>query len=175
MNMTAARRLLTSLVMLLALALTGCAAPKTDSDQTAADATAPRTEAAGQPITAAPAVPSPKPDAMPPRNKPAPPMSDPLPPERVPDAKPAPGRTSGGKPLQVDTSCKTAADCTVKNVGNCCGYYPACVNVNSATDPAGVQAQCAKDGMASVCGFPEISACQCVQGTCQAGGGAVAY
>ena len=38
-------------------------------------------------------------------------------------------------PVVVDSSCKVDADCTVKNVGNCCGYYPACVNVSSATDP----------------------------------------
>jgi hypothetical protein len=31
-----------------------------------------------------------------------------------------------------------------------------------------VQAQCAKQGMASVCGFQEIRACQCVQGRCEA-------
>ena len=57
----------------------------------------------------------------------------------------------------------------VKNVGNCCGYYPACVNVNSPTDPKGVQAECAKKGMMSVCGFPDISSCSCKQGQCEAG------
>ncbi|MGH8077264.1 MAG: hypothetical protein ACREPE_08075 [Lysobacter sp.] len=104
-------------------------------------------------------------------------MSDPLPAQRAPDVQPprspptsvrAPAATG-----KVDSSCRTDADCTVKNVGNCCGYYPACVNVNSPTDPQGVQAQCAKDGMASVCGFQEISGCQCVQGQCRAGSGAV--
>ncbi|GAB3370725.1 hypothetical protein GCM10027431_18710 [Lysobacter rhizosphaerae] len=71
-------------------------------------------------------------------------------------------------PGAVDLACKTDADCTVKNVGNCCGYYPACVNVNSPTDPKGVQAECAKKGMMSVCGFPEISSCSCRQGKCEA-------
>jgi hypothetical protein len=74
-------------------------------------------------------------------------------------------------PGKVDLSCKTDADCTVKNVGNCCGYYPACVNANSPTDPKGVQAECAKKGMVSVCGFPEISSCSCKQGKCEAGSG----
>lgn len=37
----------------------------------------------------------------------------------------------------IDRSCRSDADCTVKNVGNCCGAYPACVNVTSPTDPAG--------------------------------------
>lgn len=73
-----------------------------------------------------------------------------------------------GKPLTVTTTCRTDADCTVKNVGNCCGAFPACVNVNSATDPKGVMAQCQAGGKMSVCGFREISACQCVTGQCAA-------
>ncbi|UXA70152.1 hypothetical protein M0D46_03425 [Xanthomonas prunicola] len=71
-------------------------------------------------------------------------------------------------PVAVTTTCRTDADCTVKNVGNCCGAFPACVNVNSATDPKGVLAQCQTSGMMSVCGFREISACQCVAGQCAA-------
>ncbi len=84
--------------------------------------------------------------------------------EQTTPAKPA------ATPVVVDSSCKVDADCTVKNVGNCCGYYPACVNVNSATDPAGVQASCQAKGMMSVCGFPEIQGCSCVQGKCAAAG-----
>ncbi|AWV08114.1 hypothetical protein [Marilutibacter maris] len=80
---------------------------------------------------------------------------------RTPDAGP-----TGA--VRIDKSCKTDADCTVKNVGNCCGYYPACVNVNSPTDPEGVKAACAESGMMSVCGFPAIEGCQCVEGSCQA-------
>ena len=82
--------------------------------------------------------------------------------EQSTPAKPA------ATPVVVDSSCKVDADCTVKNVGNCCGYYPGCVNVNAKTDPAAVQAQCAKTGTASVCGFPAISSCQCVSGQCAA-------
>jgi hypothetical protein len=79
-----------------------------------------------------------------------------------------PDPVEAAAPGAVDLGCKTDADCTVKNVGNCCGYYPACVNVNSPTDPKGVQAECAKKGMMSVCGFPEISSCSCRQGKCEA-------
>lgn len=93
--------------------------------------------------------PGPPADIVPPR------MSDPLPPEVLPE------------PAALNRSCRTDADCTVKNVGNCCGYYPSCVNVNSPTDPAGVQAECAARGMSSVCGFPEVSGCQCVSGQCR--------
>jgi hypothetical protein len=136
-------RLISALIVLL-LALTACAAPTPNGSTDAA-----------QPVSASPAPPSD--DGEYPRPKPPLPSRDPLPPA-----------SSGQDPVTVDYSCKTNADCTVKNVGNCCGYYPACVNVNSPTDPQGVQAECAKKGMMSVCGFPEISACTCTQGRCEA-------
>ncbi len=133
---------------------------------------------------AAPAAPAPGDTPPPVRDtrttpQPAPPMNDPLPPVRAPEREdqlsprtPAPV-TPAGTAVKINTSCTRDADCAVKNVGNCCGYYPACVNVNSPTDPAGVQAQCARTGEMSVCGFPSISACQCVAGQCQSGTGAV--
>lgn len=96
----------------------------------------------------------------------APPMSDPLPPERMPDA-------AAANPPTIDRSCRTSADCVVKNVGNCCGAMPACVNTNARTDPAAVQAQCAREGISSVCGFKDVTACTCVAGTCQDSEGAV--
>jgi hypothetical protein len=70
------------------------------------------------------------------------------------------------------SSCKTSADCAVKNVGNCCGAMPACVNKDSPTDPAAVQAQCNAKGMMGICGFQEISACQCQNGQCTPAAGA---
>lgn len=111
-----------------------------------------------------------------------PPMSKPLPaeptppatpePATPPTAEPAPGSTPAaspiaGSPLNPSRACKTDADCAVKDVGNCCGAFPMCVSKDAKTDPAAVRAQCAKDGMASICGFKEVSGCQCVQGTCQ--------
>jgi hypothetical protein len=71
-------------------------------------------------------------------------------------------------PPAPNLSCRTDADCTVKNVGNCCGYYPACVNKDAVVDPAAVQAQCRASGRMSVCGFREIASCACVQGKCAA-------
>lgn len=68
----------------------------------------------------------------------------------------------------VDHSCRTSADCEVKDVGNCCGYYPGCVNKDSPTFPEQVKADCGKDGMSSICGFPSISSCDCVEGRCAA-------
>ena len=71
-------------------------------------------------------------------------------------------------PLPPDLSCRVAADCTVKNVGNCCGYFPACVNKDSAVDPDAVRAECERTGTSSVCGFQDIQACDCAQGLCRA-------
>lgn len=163
------RMLMLGLVAAVAI---GCAAPESTT-------ASPASAEASKPAASTPAASKPQPPASGAReidrsvsrdapretSRPAPdrapPMSDPLPPQ-VEEKKPAAGGT-----VTVDRSCRTDADCTVKNVGNCCGYFPACVNVNSPTDPKGVQAQCAKDGMASVCGFEEIRGCQCVRGECQ--------
>jgi hypothetical protein len=80
---------------------------------------------------------------------------------------------------EVNYSCTTAVDCVVKNVGNCCGYYPGCVNASSPTFPDQVRAQCTAQKMHGVCGFPADPGCQCVAHKCVTtagpghGGGAV--
>lgn len=131
---------------LFALSLIGCTAPSATPES-------PATPEA--PVVAEPAPAQPAPPATP---EPATP----------PVADPAPGTGPAlGKAEAPARTCKTDADCTVKDVGNCCGYFPMCVNKDAKTDPAAVRAQCEKDGMASICGFKEISGCQCVQGTCQ--------
>jgi hypothetical protein len=71
-------------------------------------------------------------------------------------------------PGSPDLSCRLASDCEVKNVGNCCGYFPACVNRDSPVDPDAVRAECARTGTSSICGWQDIQACDCVQGQCQA-------
>lgn len=68
---------------------------------------------------------------------------------------------------QIDESCNVDADCYIANVGNCCGYYPACINVASIPDPDRVHKICEQLGVAGVCGFPEIERCVCVEGKCQ--------
>ncbi len=78
---------------------------------------------------------------------------------------PSPARVT---PVNVDTRCTSDAQCTVKNVGSCCGERPACVNADSPTDPAAVQAQCQASGRMGICGFRQISTCQCQSGTCTA-------
>ena len=79
-------------------------------------------------------------------------------------AQPPPPGTDKPALGQIDTRCRSNADCAVKNVGNCCGAMPACVD--SPTDPQAVQAQCQAKGMMGLCGFREISACQCDNGQC---------
>ena len=88
-------------------------------------------------------------------SKPAPPTSTPYPPRPV------------SQPVTVDYSCRSNSDCAVKDVGNCCGTMPACVNKDSPTDPQAVRAQCAANGQMGICGFQEISSCQCVSGRCE--------
>ncbi|MBB4126916.1 hypothetical protein GGR77_002206 [Xanthomonas translucens] len=85
---------------------------------------------------------------------------------RSESAKPA----APGLPVKVDTTCRSDADCAVKDVGNCCGAMPACVNRDSPTDPQGVMAQCQASGRMSVCGSRAVSGCQCVAGQCSAKG-----
>lgn len=66
----------------------------------------------------------------------------------------------------IDASCQVDADCAVKDVGSCCGYSPRCVNTNSETFPEQVKARCGNQGRVGICGFPAISGCRCVKGSC---------
>lgn len=103
------------------------------------------------------------------------PAAAPAAPQATPVQVPAPlaERAPAFDPSNPDRSCRTDADCAVKDIGNCCGAMPACVNANAQVDPAAVKAQCERDGMSSVCGFVEVRGCSCVAGTCQASDGAV--
>jgi hypothetical protein len=137
--------------LLVALSLTACSAP----------APAPETPqvATSTPTTSATAAPAPQP----PKAAPAP-------------VAPAPvEHARNANPLSPDRTCRTDADCAVKDVGSCCGTFPLCVNRDAKVDPAAVRAQCAKDGMASTCGFRPVSGCTCTKGRCEnvAGGAEV--
>ncbi|HEY2346989.1 MAG TPA: hypothetical protein VGH80_14110 [Xanthomonadaceae bacterium] len=65
-----------------------------------------------------------------------------------------------------DRSCKVDADCQVKDVGNCCGTYPMCVNKDAAVDPKAVKAQCAREHRFGMCHVMAVGGCSCVQGQC---------
>ena len=146
--------------------LAACARPQVADPQTDARAPAASTSSDARVASASGDVAPARADATPsagtePAN-PAPPKSTQLPPEVEAPARGAP---------TLKTSCRTDADCAVKNVGNCCGAMPACVSKDSPTDPAAVKAECARTGMMSTCGFKDIQACSCVAGTCQDAGG----
>ncbi|MEO6519556.1 MAG: hypothetical protein ABIO17_11290 [Pseudoxanthomonas sp.] len=128
------------LLLLCVGALAACAAPPTSSSVNGSTQ---------QP--AVPAASTPPPQSLPP-------MSAPQPPKLASDV------------VAVITTCKTDADCVVKDVGSCCGAMPACVNKDSPTNPAAVQAQCQSKGMMGVCGFRELTACQCSSGQCVSAG-----
>lgn len=70
-------------------------------------------------------------------------------------------------PATLVLSCTTDADCVVKNIGNCCGYFPACLNKNSPTSPDLVLAQCERDQQMAQCGHPMIYGCRCESGFCR--------
>ena len=106
----------------------------------------------------------------------APPQTSPIlvvPLSKPVSSPPAPA-ASAATTGTVDSACRTSADCAVKNVGSCCGQYPACVNRNSRTFPEQVRAQCAQEHRMGVCGFPSISGCECVAGKCEAQTGVAA-
>jgi hypothetical protein len=156
------KTMMLALVATLALA-TGCTKPASVDAAAAQDAA---------PVAAAPATPPPTPMPEPEAGV----IATPENPEDVGrgDAAPAPsiavGEPHPGAPGVVDASCKSDADCTIKDVGSCCGYRPACVNTASPTFPEKVQAACAKDGRMGICGFPAISGCKCTAGKCEGTG-----
>ncbi len=66
-------------------------------------------------------------------------------------------------------TCEVDADCVVMNVGNCCGYYPQCLNRDSITDPEYQYNRCMRRGFSPGCAYPpEIDSCGCIEGRCVA-------
>lgn len=66
----------------------------------------------------------------------------------------------------IDYSCESDEDCIIKDVGNCCGVYPRCLNKDANTYPGFVKQFCAEEKLVSICGFKSISSCECVSSTC---------
>lgn len=93
-------------------------------------------------------------------------------------APPVPGAAPPAPPPTFDSSlaaheglrfdCSSDNECAVKNVGNCCGHYDACVRADSPTDPEAVLRECADLEIAGICGYPVIERCVCSAGRCQA-------
>lgn len=89
------------------------------------------------------------------------PIDDPFPP-------PPPVPDKAGDPrAPLDASCAVDSDCEVKDVGNCCGRMPACVNRAARPhDAAAIQRECERTGTSSICGFQELSGCRCEANHC---------
>ncbi|OGK17388.1 hypothetical protein A2690_00135 [Candidatus Roizmanbacteria bacterium RIFCSPHIGHO2_01_FULL_39_12b] len=71
-------------------------------------------------------------------------------------------------PPQIDYSCLSDTDCVIKDAHNCCGYYPKCMNVKSIPNPDYVKKQCERMKVDSVCGYPTIDGCKCINNYCVA-------
>ena len=167
--------------LVLAMGLAGCPQERRADDATTPAAAAPAAAApaAGAPATAAPQGPAPAEATVPAPDEDiapvdsgdgdAPTAGTALPPPPLHQGI-AVGEPNPGAPVVVDASCKTDADCAIKDVGSCCGYRPACVNTASPTFPDRVKAQCAKEGRMGICGFPAITGCKCTAGQCEGTG-----
>ncbi len=68
----------------------------------------------------------------------------------------------------LNTSCQTDSDCAIKDVRNCCGYFPKCLNKSAPVDPKIVAQICSAQGMLGICGHAEISLCTCQDKHCTA-------
>lgn len=140
-----ARRVHGFAALLLALALAACAAPSPQA-QAGADGVTDSGTAAGSESETRPPPPAPPAPAA---------------------AYKSDAEVRAGMPAAPDRSCRSDSDCAVKDVGNCCGYFPMCVNKNAQTDPAAVRAACEREGIASICGFEEVKGCRCVDNRCE--------
>lgn len=134
-------------VLIFVLLLAACHAGQAEQREAAADPASPVT-------ASAPAVPV----AMPVAATSATPTAQVT---AVPESRPVLAAADQGR------SCKTDADCAVKDVGSCCGYHPQCLNKDTPTFPDEVKARCAREGRVSTCGMLAISGCQCVSGKCE--------
>ncbi len=67
----------------------------------------------------------------------------------------------------LDYTCISDSDCEVKDVHNCCGYYPGCVNINALVDVEFVEDFCAQSEISGVCGYLDIEGCKCVNNKCE--------
>ena len=67
----------------------------------------------------------------------------------------------------IDYSCTSDVECTIKDIRNCCGYYPKCVNINSIPNQKLVIDLCEISESMPICGFQTINHCVCINNICQ--------
>ena len=71
------------------------------------------------------------------------------------------------KKPRIDTKCQQDSDCSKKDVGNCCGYFPKCVNKDFEPNLEAMKLWCQVNGSVGVCGWADFDSCQCQEGVCE--------
>lgn len=66
----------------------------------------------------------------------------------------------------INIECETNLDCAIKDIHNCCGYYPKCVNIEFETKVNLVRDLCKVSQKMPICGFQTINSCACINGRC---------
>lgn len=77
------------------------------------------------------------------------------------------GCSDVAKDLPNPYYCEKDSDCSVKDVHNCCGYYPRCVNIAYPPNITAVEEECRQKQQMSICGFPDVTGCRCVENECK--------
>jgi hypothetical protein len=75
--------------------------------------------------------------------------------------------TTKDKEIKDPYYCDAPSDCEIKDIHNCCGYYPRCVNKDYIPDIEAVKKKCIENDIVSICGYPEISECRCIENSCK--------
>lgn len=68
--------------------------------------------------------------------------------------------TLAGYYNSLNASCKTDDDCVIKNIENCCGYYPKCLSKEAVLNPEEVERLCEGEN-ATGCPIASLGYCRC--------------
>ncbi|MBS3074963.1 hypothetical protein J4429_00730 [Candidatus Pacearchaeota archaeon] len=66
----------------------------------------------------------------------------------------------------INYTCEQPEDCEIKDVRNCCGYHPECVNKNSIVNASLVKELCEHGAQTGLCGYKDIKSCKCEKNKC---------
>ncbi len=69
----------------------------------------------------------------------------------------------------LNYSCNFNFECKIKDIHDCCGYYPECVNSNAKVDPDFVDRICGKEVRLCPLGVftSDTTSCKCINKKCQ--------
>ncbi|KAL7577795.1 hypothetical protein ACA910_010550 [Epithemia clementina (nom. ined.)] len=71
---------------------------------------------------------------------------------------------SRSQPYKIDYRCMSDEDCALKDVGNCCGSFMKCTNIDFVPD---YSKRCPDPSRPDACGWVEIDFCVCLNGKCE--------